>query len=159
MIPSSSIDALISNRDRCYFLGHRCTYDKISLFLSTSLKPAQCNKIMKVNSVFHHLLHLYLHQDWTRWLLITLSLSYCRDSSKFTVLIVVSHLFFSGIRVGSFLFGGAIKDGFGGGAQWFRIAKNRDVSNGLLPHPFTHWLAPLTHSLTPPCLLTYPLPS
>ena len=37
--------------------------------------------------------------------------------------------------------------------QWFRTAKNRDVSNGPFAHPLIHSLAPLTYSLAPHCLL------
>ena len=37
--------------------------------------------------------------------------------------------------------------------QWFRSAKNRVVNTGPLACPFARSLAPLTHSLAPPCLL------
>ena len=38
-------------------------------------------------------------------------------------------------------------------AQWFRTAKNRDVSSGTLARPFACLLAPLTHLLAPHCSL------
>ena len=37
--------------------------------------------------------------------------------------------------------------------QWFRTAKNQDVSTGPLACPFARSLAPLTHSLALHCLL------
>ena len=38
-------------------------------------------------------------------------------------------------------------------AQWFRTAKNQDVSTGPLTRPFACSLATLTHSLALPCSL------
>ena len=38
-------------------------------------------------------------------------------------------------------------------ALWVRSNKNPDESTGPLARPFAHSLAPLTHSLAPPCLL------
>ena len=43
-------------------------------------------------------------------------------------------------------------------AQWFRSAKNQNVSTGPLACPFARSLAPLTHSLAPPCLLRSRIP-
>ena len=40
-----------------------------------------------------------------------------------------------------------------GDAQWFRTAKNPDVSTGPLARPFDCSLAPLTRSLAPDCSL------
>ena len=38
-------------------------------------------------------------------------------------------------------------------AIWFRATKTRDVRTGSLARPFDHLLAPLTHSIAPPCSL------
>ena len=40
-------------------------------------------------------------------------------------------------------------------AQWFGTTRNQDVSSGPLAFPFTPSLAPLTHSLSPHCLLCW----
>ena len=39
------------------------------------------------------------------------------------------------------------------GSLWSITAKNTDCSTGPLARPFARWLAPLTHSLAPDCLL------
>ena len=43
-------------------------------------------------------------------------------------------------------------------ALWARSTKNSDKSTGPLTCPFAGWLAPLTHSLAPPCSLYLRIP-